>query len=91
MMMEHGNVNRIATGEEFMQQIADCVWSVIVPMEKLVDFQNKAIISNVVPHERNMEVQVIDEKKPSMDAIPATPNLEDAYLYVFNYLPSIAA
>jgi hypothetical protein len=32
-----------------------------------------------------MQVRVIDEKRPSADAERAAPNLEDAYLFIFQY------
>jgi ABC-2 type transport system ATP-binding protein len=87
MMMEYGNVERLGSSEEYIKQIENCVWSFRIPVEKLVEFQNSAVISNVIPHGDTMEVRVIDEKKPSADAVRITPNLEDAYLYIFNYLP----
>jgi ABC-2 type transport system ATP-binding protein len=91
MMMEYGKVERIHSCEEYMEQIEGCVWNLRVPVDRLVAFQNNAVISNVVPHGGEMEVRVIDEKKPSDDAVAVAPNLEDAYLYIFNYLPLKAA
>ncbi|MDR1158924.1 MAG: ATP-binding cassette domain-containing protein, partial [Oscillospiraceae bacterium] len=91
MMMEYGKIERLGSSEEYIKQIENCVWSFRIPVERLVEFQNSAVISNVVPHGDTMEVRVIDERKPSADATPVTPNLEDAYLYVFNYLPLRAA
>jgi ABC-2 type transport system ATP-binding protein len=88
MMMEYGKINRIGSGAEYIKQIENCVWSLKIPIDKLVAFQNSAVISNVVPHGDMMEVRVIDEKKPAEDAAPVAPNLEDAYLYIFNYLPA---
>jgi ABC-2 type transport system ATP-binding protein len=88
MMMEYGKVERLGSGEEYIRQIEHCVWSLQIPVEKLVAFQNSAVISNVIPHGDIMEVRVLDEKKPSSDAVSVTPNLEDAYLYIFNYLPA---
>lgn len=37
-----------------------------------------------------MEVRMIEDTKPVPDAVQATPTLEDAYLYLFNYLPEKA-
>ncbi|MDR1247936.1 MAG: ABC transporter ATP-binding protein [Treponema sp.] len=87
MMMEYGVINRQHTGEEYIRQIANCVWIFQIPVSQLVAYQNHAVISNVIPKGDYMEVRVIDERKPNADAVPAAPNLEDAYLYVFNYLP----
>jgi ABC-2 type transport system ATP-binding protein len=91
MMMEYGKVERLGSSDEYIKQIENCVWSFRIPVDKLVGFQNSAVISNVVPHGDMMEVRVIDERKPSGDAVPVTPSLEDAYLYVFNYLPMKSA
>jgi ABC-2 type transport system ATP-binding protein len=90
MMMEYGKIERIGSAEEYIRQIKDCVWTFRIPIDELVGFQNSAVISNVIPHGDMMEVRVIDEKKPSADAVPVAPSLEDAYLYIFNYLPQEA-
>ncbi len=54
---------------------------------QLVDYQNQAVISNVRAKDDRMEVRIIEETKPDCDAVQAVPTLEDAYLYLFNYLP----
>jgi ABC-2 type transport system ATP-binding protein len=91
MMMEYGVINRQHTGEEYIRQIENCVWIFQIPVGELVAYQNHAVISNVIPRGDYMEVRVIDERKPSADAVPAVPNLEDAYLHIFNYLPDRSA
>lgn len=91
MMMEYGTINRKCTGDEYIRQIDGFVWTTMVPIEHLVEFQKKTIISNVVPKNGMMEVRIIDEKRPSDNAESVTPNMEDAYLYVFNYLKGRAA
>jgi ABC-2 type transport system ATP-binding protein len=87
MMMEYGVIKQPQTGEEYIKHIANCVWSFQIPMHELISYQYTAVISNVVPKGGNMEVRVVDEQKPNIDAVPVAPNLEDAYLYIFNYLP----
>jgi len=69
-----------------MKNMEGRVWIFELPIDRLVEYQKKAVISNAVPRGDSIEVRVIDEKKPSDDAVPANPNMEDAYLYVFNYL-----
>jgi ABC-2 type transport system ATP-binding protein len=88
MMMEYGVIGRPQTGEAYTAQIENCVWTFQIPVNELVAYQNNAVISNVIPRGDTMEVRVIDEQKPNNDAVPAEPNLEDAYLYIFNYLPN---
>jgi ABC-2 type transport system ATP-binding protein len=88
MMMEYGKIEKLGSSEDYIRQIEHCVWNLRIPVNQMVAFQNNAVISNVVPHGNMMEVRVIDEKRPSADAEAVTPNLEDAYLYIFNYLPA---
>jgi ABC-2 type transport system ATP-binding protein len=86
MMLEYGKIEKKQTAEEYAKQISGCVWTVLVPIEDLMEFQKNATISNVVPRGDMMEARVISEKKPSADAQNTPPNLEDAYLYLFDYL-----
>jgi ABC-2 type transport system ATP-binding protein len=88
MMMEYGIIRKPQTGEAYTRQITNYVWTFQIPVSELVEYQNNAVISNVIPRGNAMEVRVIDEQKPNGDAVQAAPNLEDAYLYIFNYLPN---
>jgi ABC-2 type transport system ATP-binding protein len=88
MMMEYGVIGQPQTGEAYTAQLKNRVWTFQIPVHELVAYQNTAVISNVIPKGNAMEVRVIDEQKPNGDAVPAEPNLEDAYLYIFNYLPN---
>jgi len=91
MMIGNGKIENNTTAEEYMKSMEGRVWIFELPIDKLVEFQKKAVISNAVPRGDRIEVRVIDEKKPSDDAVPASPNMEDAYLYVFNYLAGRSA
>jgi hypothetical protein len=70
------------------QTIKQCVWIFLIPVDEMVTFQNHAVIGNVIPQGKNVEVRVIDEKKPNNDAVQVKPNLEDAYLYIFIICPT---
>ncbi len=87
MMMEYGVIQHIHTGEEYIHMMEGRVWLVEMSAEQLVSYQNRAVISNVRAKDGRMEVRIIEETMPSGDAVQAIPTLEDAYLYLFNYLP----
>lgn len=87
MMMEYGVIRHIHTGGEYIQMMEGRVWLVEMSAEQLMDYQNQAVISNVRVKDGCMEVRIIEETKPAGDAVQAAPTLEDAYLYLFNYLP----
>ena len=90
MMMEHGIIQHVKTCEEYIRMMEGRVWLVNMPAEQLVDYQNRAVISNVRAKDGCMEVRVIEDAKPDGGAVQAVPTLEDAYLYLFNYLPGKA-
>lgn len=86
-MMEYGLIRHIHTGGEYIRRMEGRVWLVEMSAEQLVNYQNQAVISNVRAKDGRMEVRIIAETKPVGDAVQAIPTLEDAYLYLFNYLP----
>ena len=90
MMMEYGDIQHIRTGEEYIHMMEGRVWLAEMPAEQLMDYQNRAVISNVRAKTGRMEVRIIEDIKPVSDAVQAVPTLEDAYLYLFNYLPGKA-
>ena len=65
--------------------MAGKVWLVEMPAEELVEYQKQAVISNVAAKDGLMEVRVIAKSRPADSAVQAVPNLEDAYLYIFNF------
>ena len=87
MMMEYGVIQYTLTKAEYIKKMDGCVWLLKMPAQQLVEYQNQAVISNVIAKGDYMEVRVIDEAKPTREAVQAVPTLEDAYLYIFNYLP----
>ncbi len=90
MMMEYGDIQHIHTGGEYVRMMEGRVWLGSMPAEQLMDYQNRAVISNVRAKDGRMEVRIISDTKPVPDAVQAVPTLEDAYLYLFNYLPERA-
>ncbi len=90
MMMEYGTIQHIHPGGEYVRMMEGRVWLVEMPAEQLVSYQNQAVISNVRAKGDCMEVRIIEDAKPASNAVQAMPTLEDAYLYLFNYLPQKA-
>lgn len=87
MMMEYGTIRHVQTGGEYIRMMEGRVWLVEMSAGQLVNYQNQAVISNVKVRDDCMQVRIIDEERPASDAVQAIPTLEDAYLYLFNYLP----
>jgi hypothetical protein len=44
-------------------------------------------VSNIIRNEAGIEIRVLSDSKPKMNATKAVPNLEDLYLYYFDKEP----
>ncbi|WP_372999090.1 ATP-binding cassette domain-containing protein [Lutispora sp.] len=84
VMIKDGKVGRMGSTQSFVDAIAGKVWLMKMTVDELVEYQNDHIISNVIPIGDKLEVRVVSDTKPSVDASSAAPTLEDAYLYEFN-------
>ena len=67
--------------EALMAEAAGRVWSWTVPSEKLAEVRAAHRISRAQRRSDGVEVRVVGERAPSTDALPAQPDLEDAYLW----------
>lgn len=85
VMMKNGQVGAMQSSKHFITNMNGKVWEMIMGAEELVQYQKTAVISNVFPVGNHVNVRVISEQRPSADAVCKEPNLEDAYLYMFNY------
>jgi ABC-2 type transport system ATP-binding protein len=69
-----------ASPEELLRQVEGKVWEWVVPSTELNAAKQRYLISSTVRRSDGTHVRVLAAQPPS-DAQPATPNLEDAYLY----------
>jgi ABC-2 type transport system ATP-binding protein len=90
IMIKRGRVGRMESNQHFVDAMEGKVWLLKMTVDELVAYQNDHIISNVLPMDGRMEVRVVSDYKPSSDAVPTIPTLEDAYLYEFSTEGEIA-
>lgn len=90
VMIKDGKVGSMENGHTYIQQMNGKVWKCFMTPEQLMEFQRKHVISNAVPNGDMIEVRVLANKKPMEQAVSLEPNLEDAYLYEFNYKEAMA-
>jgi ABC-type multidrug transport system ATPase subunit len=58
------------------------VWQFNIPEEEFVKFVGEHLVVHHMSEGNNVRVRVISETSPWENAIAATPNLEDAYLWL---------
>lgn len=64
--------------------LKDKVWLLQVKGEEVDAYQEKFKVGNIVTKGEFVELRIISENKVHQQAVPATPNLEDLYLYYFD-------
>lgn len=84
-MIKDGKVGKMESSDHYIRDVQGKVWSVSKTPEEMLEFQQQHIISNVVPRDNILEARVLCDDAPTADATALEPNLEDAYLYEFNY------
>jgi ABC-type multidrug transport system ATPase subunit len=79
-----GQLRFHGTPEALIAAAQGHVWNWTLPAEQLADVRARFRISRAQRREEGVEVRVVGERSPSIDASPATPDLEDAYLWLLH-------
>ena len=69
-----------------LEQMSDKVWEAHIPVDDLKQVEHNYMVSNIVGEKDGIVcVKLVSDKRPEeLDAVPAIPNLEDIYLYLFD-------
>ena len=81
MIMHNGKIIKKGTEEELISEAEQMVWKCKVPEEKAAEYSEKFIVSNMRNLDKDVELRIVSEQKPTPDAIRAETVLEDIYLY----------
>ncbi len=86
ILLRKGEVLCIAPQQELLHQIADKVWTTDAPESEVSAMQNKFTVTGIAKSdtaEQAVTLRILSDTQPFADAKPASPTLEDYYLYVF--------
>ena len=81
MIMHNGKIIKKGTEEQLISEAEQMVWKCKVPEEKAAEYSEKFIVSNMRNLDKDVELRIVSEQKPTPDAIRAETVLEDIYLY----------
>jgi len=85
-VINRGRLVQHAPPERMLQEVDDKVWECIISSEESTLLRQEHLISSTVQRSDGVHVRVVSPQKPSANASPATPTLEDAYLYLLSGL-----
>jgi ABC-type multidrug transport system ATPase subunit len=84
-IMKQGRLVALAPAEELLRRTEGSVWEIVVSSERFESMRGALVVSNAVRRPDGVHVRVVAPTKPvGVDATPAEPRLEDAFLYVMN-------
>ena len=83
-VMAGGQLRFHGTPEALIAQAQGHVWSWTVDADRLAEVRAKLRVSRAQRRPQGVEVRVVGDHAPSLDAMPVAPDLEDAYLWLLH-------
>jgi len=83
-LIDQGHLLQHAAPEELLRAVEGKVWQWCIPSSELVAARQRYLVSSTARRRDGLYLRVVAEQQPEADALPVTPTLEDAYLYVMS-------
>jgi ABC-type multidrug transport system ATPase subunit len=80
-LVNKGKLLREAAPENLLNELENKVWEWNINSDDLPTLKQKHIISGTIRRSDGVQVRVVSETKPDVNAQNVSPNLEDAYLF----------
>lgn len=83
-IMKDGRLLVKGTTEELVKLVAGKVWTALIPMNRLTEYEHNLQIVNIRNEDNSrISVRYLANHPYTEDSRPATPHLEDLYLWLF--------
>ncbi len=83
-VMNHGKLIAFATPEKLLRSTEGKVWTAILPSERFDEVRAKYKTSHAVRSPDGVHVRIVHPERPFEHALPAEPDLEEAFIYAVN-------
>ena len=83
LLMKDGQIAISGVPGEIISSMPETVWQCSVPREKADEYLRAFKVANIKTVPGGMELRIISPGKPTPDAVPTEPTLEDVFLYYF--------
>jgi len=80
-IISEGRLLISALPETLLQSVERKVWERVIPSVDLQVIRQQYLVSNVMRRSDGVHLRIVADSRPSIDAVPIVPTLEDAYLY----------
>ncbi|MDD4225410.1 MAG: efflux RND transporter permease subunit [Mariniphaga sp.] len=79
-VINRGDLKYFGTPGDLVKMGEGFVWQMTLPASEFDKFTQKQLIVHHMRDGENIKIRVLSQEKPSENAVPASPHLEDAYL-----------
>jgi ABC-2 type transport system ATP-binding protein len=69
-----------AAPEMILKKVQDKVWKWLAPLPELAEIKKQHLLSGSIRYGNQAQVRVVADRRPTAEAEPVVPTLEDAYL-----------
>ena len=83
IMLKKGVIVDNAPPAELLRKIEGRVWSVPAKEEEVQPLQERFRVTNILKDDHGVNLRILSETRPTDNAKPVSPTLEDYYLHVF--------
>jgi ABC-type multidrug transport system ATPase subunit len=80
-VVSKGRLLSYSEPDQLLRKVEGKVWEIVVPDSQLQEIRKSNIISGTIRSSKGVQVRVVSEAAPAVDAKKLEPTLEDAYLY----------
>jgi ABC-type multidrug transport system ATPase subunit len=80
VVIHQGRKVRHAAPEKLLGTLDGQVWQWVVPSEALLALKQQHLLSGTVRRQDGIQVRVVSQAQPALEARPVAPSLEDVYL-----------
>lgn len=82
--MKDGKILATGTTKELVTMVEDKVWTGLVPLGQLAEYERKLQIVNLKNEaDGQVSIRYLSEKPQVADSVKEVPRLEDLYLWLF--------
>jgi hypothetical protein len=85
--MAGGWVRLRGSPQDLLRQAEGRVWETTVPPGELARIRDRHLVSKMVRTDAGVRVRLLAPAAPAPGAVPAAPDLEDAYLTIIHAAP----
>jgi ABC-2 type transport system ATP-binding protein len=81
-LIRQGRLVRQGAPEALLRSVEGKVWEWVAPSAELPALKQRLLISGTIRTSQGVQVRAVADEAPAVQAVPASPRLEDAYLYL---------